>query len=280
MITRSVCIAAILVSQTVSAQWLNHRDAATPRGRDGKPNLSAAAPRRQKTPDFSGIWQVESTSRQVLSSLFPPGVGLLPGGENGLGEDDPSKYFLNILADYKFGEEPLTPTAQAKLRAAMEHPSKPMTLCTPASLPVEDLLPAPFKIVQTANLMLMLYEADTAFRQVYLDGRDFPADPQPAYLGYSVGHWEGDALVIEVRGLNDQSPLDAMGHSRSPEMKLTERFERPDFGHMKATLTLEDPRTFTKPVKIAVNYRLLPDTDLIESFCTEGEKDVNHIASR
>ena len=128
--------------------------------------------------------------------------------------------------------------------------------------------------------MLVLYEADTFFRQIHTDGRKPPVDPQPSWLGYSVGRWEGDALVVEVTGFNDLSPLDAMGHFHSADLRVTERFQRRDFGHMDALITLDDAKVFTKPVSIQVTYQLLPDTDLIESFCTEDEKDLAHLANQ
>jgi hypothetical protein len=265
----------------VDAQWLNQPNPNTPRNKDGKPNLSAPAPRLRGKPDLSGIWQVESSPRKELATLFPPGVGLLPGGENGLGEDDPPKYFMNFLADYKPGEEPLTPAAAALLRKRMQGGGgKPSTLCLPPAIPMTELVPAPYKIVQTPGLMLMLYEGDTYFRQIYTDGRKHPADPQPSWLGYSIGSWEGDWFVVDVRGLNDRGPLDAMGHFHSEAMQVTERFHRRDFGHMEAQITVDDPKTFTKPVTIHVNLRLLPDTDLIESFCSEDEHDLAHLGGK
>src|SRR6266700_6239368 len=106
-----ILIALVVAPLCSQAQWLNYPDPGAPRTRDGKPNLSAPVPRVHGKPDLSGIWEVESSSRKELTSLFPPGVGLLPGGENGLGEDDPSKYFLNFLADFKQGQEPMTPAA-------------------------------------------------------------------------------------------------------------------------------------------------------------------------
>jgi len=258
-------------------QWLNRPDPNTPRTKDGKPNLSAPAPRHNGKPDLSGVWEVESTPRKELATLFPPGVGLLPGGENGFGEDDPSKYFLNFLADFKPGQEPLTPAAGVLMMKRLQSGQKPPTLCQPPAIPIADVLPAPFKIVQTPGLTLMLYEGDTFFRQIYTDGRKLPADPQPSWLGYSVGRWDGDSLVVDVAGFNDQSVLDAMGHFHSEDMRLTERFRRRDAGHMDLQITLTDPKTFTRPVTINVTLRLLPDTDLLESFCTEGEKDLAHL---
>lgn len=267
-----------LASLCAHAQWLNQPNPVTPRTKDGKPNLAAPPPRSHGKPDLSGIWQTESTPRKELAAMFPPGVGLLPGGENGLGEDDPLKYFLNFLADYKMGQEPFTPAAAALFQKRLQGPPQPMsTLCTPQSMPVVQLVPSPFKIVQTPGLTLVLFESDNVFRQIFTDGRKQPVDPQPSWLGYSVGKWDGDWLVIETAGFNDQGPLDAMGHFHSDALHVTERLHRRDFGHMDVRMTLEDPKTFTKPVTIQYTNVLLPDTDLIEGFCSEDENDTAHL---
>ncbi|HTA45190.1 MAG TPA: hypothetical protein VK789_22235 [Bryobacteraceae bacterium] len=260
----------------VNGQWLNQPDPMTPHTREGKPNLAARAPRDHGKPDLSGIWQTESTPRKELAVMFPPGVGLLPGGENGLGEDDPLKYFLNILADYKMGQEPFTPAAAALFRQRMQNPRKPYSLCTPMSLPVAQVLPAPFKVVQKPGLTLMLYESDNVFRQIFTDGRKHPVDPQPSWMGYSIGHWEGDWFVIDTVGFNDRADLDAMGHFHSDAMRITERLHRRDFGHMEVRTTIDDPKTFTKPITIEYSDRLLPETDVMENFCSEDEKDLAH----
>jgi hypothetical protein len=270
-------IALLAIPMCAPAQWLKYSDPGIPRTKDGKPNLSAPAPRLRGKPDLSGIWEPESSPRTVLASLFPPGVGLLPGGENGLGETDPQKYFLNFLADYKPGEEPLTPAAAALFLKRLRSGEKPPTLCSPPAVPLTDLVPSPFKIVQTPGLTLVLYEGDTFYRQIYTDGRKHPVDPQPSWLGYSVAHWEGDSLVVESTGFNDRGPLDAMGHFHSDALRVTERFRRRDFGHMEAQITVDDPKTFTKPVTINIGYHLLPDTDIFESFCTEAESDLAHL---
>jgi hypothetical protein len=122
----------------------------------------------------------------------------------------------------------------------------------------------------------MLSEADTTFRQIFTDGRKHPEDPQPSWLGSSVGRWEGDSLVVETIGFNDRGWLDAAGHKHSDALRVTERFHRRDFGHLDLQLTLDDPKTFTHPVTVKFTELLLPDTDLIESFCSENEKDLAH----
>jgi len=143
-------------------------------------------------------------------------------------------------------------------------------------VPHGDLLPEPFKIIQTPRVMVMLYEVETTFRQVFTDGRKLPADPSPSWNGYSVGRWEGDTLVVETAGFNDLSWLDARGHGHSQEMRIEERFHRRDFGHMEVGVTITDPKIFTKPVAFSFVEELLPDTDLLEHYCLEHEKDAAH----
>jgi hypothetical protein len=264
-------IALGATSLCVQAQWLNQRDPNAPRTRDGKPNLTAPTPRKNGKPDLSGIWEVEGSPRKEIEKM------LLPGGENGLGEDVPSKYFLNFFSDFPFLQEPFQPAAAQEFKHRMQSGQKPPTFCPPPSLPVQGLSPEPFKIVQIPGLTMMLYEGDTSFfRQIFTDGRKLPADPQPSWLGYSVGKWDGDWFVVDTVGFNDKGVLDAMGHFHSESMHLTERFRRRDFGHMDAQITVDDSKVYAKPVTVQVGFRLLPDTDLIESYCVEGEGDLAH----
>ena len=260
------------------AQWLNHPTPGIPRTADGKPNLSAPAPRASDgKPDLSGLWQTEGAPPEILARL-------LPGG-NGGGEDSPSQYFLNIFADFKPGEEPILPAAAAALRERAKNPvaftqQSPLSHCLPEGMPLVEIAPAPYKIMQTPGMTAMLYERDTTFRQVYTDGRNLPADPQPSWLGYSVGKWDGDTLVVDTVGFNDRGWLDARGHSHSESLRLTERFHRSDVGHMEVQMTIDDPKTYSKPFMIKLKQRLLPDTDLLESFCSENERDMRHIEAK
>jgi len=277
MHNRKVWILLVLAGAPLcsSAQWLHLPTPGTPRTSGGKPNLSAPAPRAANgKPDLSGIWLAESAP-------IPELIRLLPGGFNGLGETIPSKYFLSILADFKPGEEPLLPAAASAFREhSVLQGSAPITRCLPAGVPEGDLVPVPFKLIQTPGVLVMLYELDNSFRQIFIDGRKQVDDPQPSWLGYSVGKWEGDWLVVDTIGLNDQSWLDAAGHTHSEALRVTERFHRRDFGHMEVEVHLDDPKTFTKPVTIRFNEELIPDTDLIEAFCSEGEKDVAHMTAK
>jgi hypothetical protein len=267
-------ILSVAAPSYTNAQWAIYHDPTTPRARDGKPNLSAPAPRVNGKPDLSGIWQAESSPVAEIQQF------LLPGGINGLGEDLPSKYFFNFFSDYPLGQEPLQPAAKAMFEKRSQSDERPQTLCPIPTLPFENLVPGPYKIVQTPRIMMVLYEDGSVFRQIFTDGRRLPSDPQPSWLGYSVGKWAGDVFVAETVGLNDKGALDIVGHPRSESLRLTESFRRRDFGHLEAQITVDDPKTYTKPVTIRFNYRLLPDTELFESFCSEDEKDLAHFPGK
>jgi len=268
-----ILIAFVSTQALVQAQWLNYPTAGIPRTKDGKPNLSAPAPRAANgKPDLSGLWQTQAAPPAVLARV-------LPGGANGAGEEGPSEYFLNILADYKDGEALLEPSALTAFRARAKTFTKesPLSKCQPTAIPMAEIAPSPYKIVTTPGLTLMLYERDTVFRQVYTDGRKLSADPQPSWLGYSIGKWDGDMFVVETNGFNDRGWLDARGHTRSEAMRLTERFHRIDFGHMDVLMTFEDPKTYTKPFTVTLKQTLRPDTDILEDFCSENERDLQHV---
>jgi hypothetical protein len=249
------------------AQWINQPIAGAPRTPDGKLNMTGPAPRINGKADLSGVWQVEAE---------PRGPGLF-----GLGESPNSKYFRDILSDFNPGEEPLTPAGAEILRQHSQPGAFNPTLnCLPDGTPHADLLPEPFKIIQTPREIVMLYEVETTFRQIFTDGRKQLTDPSPSWMGYSVGKWEGDTLVIDTLGFNNLSWLDARGHGHSEEMLVEERFHRRDYGHLEVTLTITDPKTFTKPVTVNFVEALLPDTDLFEHYCLENEKDAGHQAGK
>jgi hypothetical protein len=266
-----VLTALLIGSVGAHAQWLKHPTPGTPRTKDGKPNLSAPAPRAADgKPDLSGLWIAESASIKELEKIIPDHVD----GAQTLGEAAPSRYFMNILWDFKPEEIVMTPAAAAlaKKRGATISSDLPSTHCLPLGVPISDAGPFPHKIVQTPGLILVLYEDLTSFRQIYTDGRKLPVDPEPAFYGYSVGRWEGDTLVVDVAGFRDEGWLDAFGHPHSDTMRVTERFRRRDFGTMEVQITVDDRKMYNKPFSFKFNQRLMPDTDVLELFC-ENEKD-------
>jgi len=268
-----VCILLLLAGMGSQAQWLNYRDPGTPRTKDGKANLSGPVPRASNgKPDISGIWQGEGAPISELMKI-------LPGGTNGLGEDIPPLSFFNVLAAYKPEDSPLRPEFRDayEKQAAVALTAPPPALCGPPPVPFANSFPSPIKIVQTPKLTLLLYESDTVFRQIFTDGRKHPDDPQPSWLGYSTGKWQGDSFVAESVGFIPFGPLDIFGHPHSEAMRVTEQFQRRDFGHMDVLVTIDDPKTYTKPFTYKISMYLRPDTDLLESFCTENEKDATHM---
>jgi hypothetical protein len=261
------------MSAPVAAQWLQHRDPAIPRMKDGKPNLSAPAPRASNgTPDLSGVWAAEP-SDDVKRRLSGDAANPLDADLQFI-----SRYALNILADFKPEDEPIRPEAAAIFRQRKEALGKdsPTSHCLPGAVPFSSLI-APFKIIQTPRVVVMLLEDNNPPRQIHTDRRTLPADPWPSWMGYSVGRWENDTLIADTIGFNDRSWLDAAGHPHGESLHIVERFQRRDFGHMHVALTIDDPKMYTKPFTVQIIYRLLPDTDVLESVCAENDKDRIHL---
>jgi hypothetical protein len=139
----------------------------------------------------------------------------------------------------------------------------------------------PYEIVQTPARLVMIFEDDIpSHRTVYLDGRQHPKDPNPNWMGHSVGHWEGDTLVVDTVGFNDKSWLDPQGHPHTEKMHVTERVRRPDLGHLEIEFTIEDPGAYAKPWLIKRVADLDPDDEIGEYVCTEGERDVVHMVGK
>jgi hypothetical protein len=260
----------------IHAQWLNQPTPGTPRTKDGKPNLFAKAPRLAGKPDLSGVWQVEPPAKGEIERILGKDsltVGLVPGDDL----NTFSKYFFNILVDFKPEESPLQPEAAEIMRNRPKAAQTPDERCLPFGVPRAELIGFPFKIVQTVGVIVIMYEGDNTRRQIYTDGRKLPVDPNPAWLGYSVGRWDADTLVVDSAGFTDKVWIDVFGHPVSEALHVQERFHRRDFGHMDLQITITDPKMYTKPITFTVTQLLLPDSDILEYFCAENEKDRSHI---
>ena len=258
------------------AQWMHYPTPGIPRTRDGKPNLSAPAPRVNGKPDLSGLWQVEPTPFDEMSRLFGKGLDTLsvPGDDlHGF-----NKYTISILADFKPEEAPIRPEGAEILKRRFANPgTNPTTHCQMAGLPFGGILPFANKFIQAPGVIVIMQEADGATRQIFTDGRQHTADPEPTWMGYSVGRWEGDSLVVDTRGFNDKAWLDGAGHPRSEAMHLQERYRRRDYGHMDVQVTFDDPKMYTKTFSVKYTLDLLPDSEIGEYVCAENEKDNAHI---
>jgi hypothetical protein len=264
-----------LLSTHGYGQWLNFPPPGTPLTRGGKPNLEAPVPRAADgKPDLSGVWHVRPTSLAEMKRLFGNEIDAiaLPGME----ADTISKYAVNVLVDSKPGESPMRPEA-AEILSRNKPGANPADRCLPIGVPAAGLVSELNRIVQSPKMIVILYESDGTHRQIHTDGRALPKEiVQPAWLGYSIGKWERDTLVVETAGFNDKTWLDLMGHPHSEALRITERYRRRDFGHMDVEVTFDDPLMYTKQFAIKFTQDLQADSDIFETFCNENEKDRIH----
>ena len=242
-----LCLIALCAA--LFGQWLNHPTPGIPRTADGKPNLTAAAPRTPDgKPDLSGMWRPEVNPYRfdVIQDLKDEGI-FRPAAE---------AIFMKRVVDFRRDD--------------------PVTNCLPGG--PSEMLNGMYRVMQSPTIVALLYEGGTGrYRQVYMDGRKLPKDPNPTWLGYSVGHWEGDTLVVESAGFNDRSWLDRAGHPHSENLRVTEKFRRVDFGHMQFQITFDDPETLIKPLSISLAVNYVPDTDMLENVCNENNRDKVHM---
>ena len=242
-----------LLSAPLFAQWLKYPTAGIPRTQDGKPDLSAPAPRTADgKPDITGLWEITG------------------------------QYIVNLASDLKPGAVPFQPWAEELWKKRQETESKddPTGWCVPGGVPRSDAVPYPFKIISTPGMIVILYEAVQSYRQIFVDGRALPKNPNPAWLGYSVGHYEPDALVVDSSGFVEDSWLDNGGRPATEMLHVVERFHRKDFGHMDIEVTIDDPKAYTKPWSVTLPLRLMPDTELLEYICSENNKDLQHLVGK
>lgn len=279
MRNRWLFAAAILVSGTAQAQWLNYSPSGTPM-KNGQPDLSAPTPRAPGgKPDLTGVWAHEKTSAAEWKRLLGPAYekesqsALL-----GMELEVVNKYGLNMFFDMKPGESLLTPAGEAAMKQRMAEQRVDNVCHGQYGWPVAGLLAEPMKIVQAPKETVILYEVDGMHRQIFVDGRQFPEEWEfPAYLGYSIGRWDGDSFVVETRGFNDRTPIDGMGHPRDENMHVTERYRRRDFGHLDSEITFDDPTLYQRPFTVKISYELIPNNDIFEMICSQNEKDRAHM---
>jgi hypothetical protein len=251
----------------IEAQAPNYRDPSIPRSADGRPNLSAPAPRLNGKLDLSGVWQAERTPVSEFVRVLGPG---LPEIQPDL--HDITKHVLNVLWDVPPGEQPLRPEAAALMMQRQKSGQDfPTAYCQPSSVPAAMFI-TDFKMVQAPRQIVVLPGNGDPPRQIYIDGRSLPKDPEPSWMGSSVGRWQGETLVVETTGFKESAWLDGFGHPRSEAMHITERYRRRDFGHMDLELTFDDPKYYTRPFGFKTTLTLLPDTDVLEYVCMENQR--------
>jgi hypothetical protein len=244
-------ILAMAIAAPAFAQWLNQPTPGTPRLPDGKPNLSAPAPRNADgKPDLSGVW----------NRISP-------------------KYRVNITADLK--PEEVKPWAKELVKQRTEDLGRDSmnARCLPSgpaySTDADSTAGGMMKIIQTpANIVIL--NPDLTYRQIFLDGRKLETSPNPSWMGYSVGHWDGDTLVVESNGFNDRTWLDTSGHPHTEALRMTERYRRRTFGNLDVEITLQDSAVYARPWTVAVRAELAPDTEMIEYVCNEEHNTIDH----
>ena len=262
----------LCLSVPLPAQWIHYPTEGVPRTRDGKPNLSAAAPRtRDGKPDLSGMWWSSGPTLPCPELMGGPkdcaekGLGL--AGQQGA--DLPAQA-ANIAVGLP-GGLPYQPWAQDLVGQRSADPlSDPHTRCLPSYVPRGYSLPHIQKFVQAGRLLVILNEFNASYRQVFLDGRALPVDPQPSWNGYSTAKWERDTLVVQTTGFRDDLWLDGRGNPLTEAAKITERIRRPNFGSLEIELTVDDPKAYTKQWTVHLRQFLVLDTEMIEEICLEG----------
>jgi hypothetical protein len=301
--------AAAASTLPLHAQWPSFSPPNVPKTADGKVDLKAPAPRTPDgKPDLSGVWETApcpDCAPPVIDGLSPtPGSGQAAargaapaaapatapaaqaqgrgngqGGGRGRGNPFARNIFGNVGGSTPEGEAPYQPWAAelVKKRQADNSKDNPDAHCLPMGIMQLDSHPYPKKIIQTPTEVLMIYEGSgTTVREIFLDGRPLPKkeDVEPWWNGYSVGHWEGDTLVVETTGLMDDGWLDVRGSPLTSAAKLTERIRRLNYGYLEIKVTIDDPKAYTKPFDAIVYSRIMPTAQLSEFVCID--KDAAH----
>ncbi len=206
----------------------------------------------------------------------------MPDGKpdlSGIWRRKADRYYNNIAADLKPGDVlPWAESLYQERRADFGKDSMEVR-CLPFGPAASTTPYADIKIVQTPALIAILAD-NLTHRQIHMDGRRLPKDPNPSWMGYSVGRWEGATLVVESTGFTDRSWLDYDGHPHTEALKMIERYHRRDFGHLDLAVTFDDPGAYARPWTVSVPLELFPDTELLEAVCRENEKDFSHMSAK
>jgi hypothetical protein len=235
------CLCVLLCAAPAGAQWLSRPEPGLPRKADGSVNLSAPAPRAANgKPDFSGVWQPAS------------GQGDLGG-----------------LETLRIDPALMQPWARDLQRERSQDffKSRPAFQCRPSG-PEAEGFETEKQIVQTPALVTIL-NPNLTYRRIFMDGRSLEPNPEPTWMGYSVGRWDGDTLVVESNGFNDRTWLNNVGLPHTEKLRVAERYRRPDLGHLAVDVTLTDPDAYTAPLHFTVAMRLATDTGMLEEVCED-----------
>jgi len=288
---RRCFFAAVILTAFVPvlfAQWAPYPTPGIPRTPDGKPNLSAPTPKTADgKPDLTGIWENFRAPAPAPAAANPKAPAANGDFFAGLKTNDDFLALVKRSAFWNIGSSfpdglPFQPWA-AELhtqRVADNSKDNPDAHCLPMGMMQFHYHGQPRKMIQTPQVIVILYEANAGIRQIFTDGRPLPKDADPWWYGYSTGHWEGDTLVVQSAGFRDLGWLDVEGSPLTDAAHITERYRRPDFGHLEIEVTIDDPKAYTKPWTVFVHQRLMADTELIEFVCQEDERDAPHLTAK
>ena len=231
------------------AQWVKVPEAALPRTPDGRPNLSAPTPRLPNgKPDLTGVWRSNDNTfvRDIAANLKPEEVPYQPW----------AKALFDARKDGAYSSE------------------DPDAHCLPQGVPKINSVQYPWKLIQTPNSIVIIYETFNYWRQIFTDGRVLDPDANPTWMGYSTGQWEGDTFVVDTRGFNGMAWLDQLGRPTTDRLHVIERFRRPDFGRLILDITIDDPGAYTRPWTVSQQVYLRPEWEPLEFICNENNRDI------
>jgi hypothetical protein len=278
MFAVGIIIAAL--SASLAAQWPKHTAPGVPRNEKGEVRMDAPTPRMANgKPDLSGNWVrfrgEGGLARGRGQGNAAPAAGRGAAAPAADPNSPPIATFFELGANMP-GGLPFTPWAAElrKRREAANAKDNPDALCLPMGITQFHMHGQPRKMMQTPNLLAIMYEANYGLRYIYTDGRSLPpqGEPQPWWYGYSVGRWEGDELVVETNNLRDDGWLDVRGSPLTDQARIVERFRRPTYGKVEIDITIEDPKAYTRPFTVRVNQQVSPDDEIIEFVCNENQQ--------
>jgi hypothetical protein len=241
-----------LLATPASGQWTKVPEPVLPRTADGKPNLSGPAPRLPDgRPDLTGIWRPNDNTfvRDIAAGLKPDDVPYQPW----------AKALFDARKDGSYSSE------------------DPDAHCLPQGVPKINSVQYPWKLIQTPNSIVIIYETFNYWRQIFTDGRQMHPDANPTWMGYSTGQWEGETFVIHTRGFNGMAWLDQLGRPTTDRLHVIERFRRPDFGRLSIEITIDDPGAYTKPWTVSQQVYLRPEWEPFEFICNENNRDLQRM---
>jgi hypothetical protein len=292
VLATAAIVAFLAFSCAVVAQWPSYPAPGAPKMKNGQPDLNGPAPRAADgKPDLSGVWSAPRGGPGGRGDGKGKGEAKGPGGpppappppsDNATGF--PLGMFQNMGQNMPGGLLPYQPWALnlRNDRLAQNSKDHPDAHCLPLN-PVQLWFhPQPRKLIQNPREIVMLAESNGGTRQIFTDGRTLPSkdDLQPWWYAYSVGRWEDDTLVVESTGFLDNAWIDENGSPLTNEAHVTERIRRPNYGTLEVEVTVDDPKTYTRPWTVTANQRLMPDDELIEFICGENNTSVRHLVGK